>query len=67
MDYSILTMADQLEKQRASALARENELRRSVVDRGNVITPARPVVDMLHGLGAWLRLAQPAPRTLAAH
>ena len=41
MDYSILTMADQLEHRRASALSRENELRRSLADRGVIIAPAR--------------------------
>ena len=68
MDYSILTMADQLEHRRASALSRENELRRSLADRGVIIAPARPVLDALHNLGVWFqRPARNAARIGIAH
>lgn len=68
MDYSILTLADQLEHHRASALERENGLRRSLADRGVIIAPARPVIDALHTIGVWFRRpAKPAARIGIAH
>ncbi|MCC2032428.1 hypothetical protein [Microbacterium allomyrinae] len=62
MDGSTLILADRLSRERAAALDLEQRIRLSVVDRGIVITPARPVVDALVGLGMWLRSALNPPR-----
>ncbi|WP_404433465.1 hypothetical protein LG299_03190 [Microbacterium lacus] len=68
MDYLILTMAERLEHDRASALSRENELRRSIADRGVTVTPVRPVLDAIHTLGVWFqRPARSAARIRIAH
>ncbi len=67
MDYCTYTVADRLEHQRAAALDRENELLRSMADRGISIAPARPVVDALHAIGVWFRTRPRAPRLRTAH
>ena len=54
-DYFTYTVADRLEHRRAAALDRENEMLRSMADRGVGVAPARPVVETLHALGVWFR------------
>jgi hypothetical protein len=63
MDGNTLTFtADRLDRERAAALDRENEILRSIADRGVLITPERPVVDAIRGVGVWFRglFARPA-------
>ncbi|WP_137844845.1 hypothetical protein [Microbacterium sp. 2FI] len=67
MDFYTLTMADRLEHQRAAALDREIELRRSVTDRGITLAPERPVVSVLETLGLWFRRPVAAPRIRLSH
>ena len=67
MDLSILTMADRLEHHRAADLDRENELLRSIADRGITLSPAHPVVDAVHDFGVWLRNALTRPRLNYSH
>jgi hypothetical protein len=54
MDY-LTFAADRLEHQRATALDRELEVRRSILDRGTTIAPVRPEVAPLHAVGVWFR------------
>jgi hypothetical protein len=61
MDY-LTFAADRLEHQRATALNREIELRRSILDRGITITPNRPDVTPLHAVGVWFRSRRQAVR-----
>ena len=61
MDY-LTFAADRLEHQRAAALNRELEVRRSILDRGTTIAPVRPEVTPLHAVGVWLRGRRPATR-----
>lgn len=68
MDYHTHFVAVRLNSQRAAALARETELRRSIIDRGAGLTPSRPEVELLRGLGVWLRrITARTPRIAAAH
>jgi hypothetical protein len=63
MDGNTLTFtADRLDRERAAALDRENEILRSIADRCVLITPERPVVDAIRGVGVWFRglFARPA-------
>lgn len=63
MDGNTLTFtADRLNRERAAALKRENEILRSIADRGVVIAPERPVVDAIRGVGVWFHslFARPA-------
>lgn len=55
MDGSILILADRLSRERSAALSREHEFRRTLADRGVVVTPARPANDVPSGIGVWLR------------
>ncbi len=61
MDY-LTFAADRLDHQRATALNRENEVRRSILDRGVTITPVRPDVTPLHAVGVWFRNRRTAVR-----
>jgi len=61
MDY-LTFAADRLEHQRSTALDREIELRRSILDRGNTITPIRPEATPLHAVGVWFRNRRSAVR-----
>lgn len=61
MDY-LTFAADRLEHQRATALDRELEVRRSIADRGTTITPARPEVTPLQAVGVWFRSRRAAVR-----
>jgi len=61
MDASTVILAVRLARERAAALEREQRIRRSLADRGTGITPARPVVDALNGLGVWFRHAFGGP------
>jgi hypothetical protein len=65
MDGNSLTFtADRLNRERAVALDRENEILRSMADRGVVITPERPVVHVIAGVGVWFRSLFARPRQL---
>lgn len=55
MDGSILILADRLSRERSAALSREHEFRRTLADRGVVVTPVRPANDVPSGIGVWLR------------
>ena len=61
MDY-LTFAADRLGHQRATAMSREIELRRSILDRGVTVTPARPEVTPLQAVGIWFRSRRPAVR-----
>lgn len=65
MDGNTLTFtADRLDRERAAALDRENEIRRSIADRGVIITPERPIAHALAGVGVWFRSRFAGPRRL---
>lgn len=55
MDGSILVLADRLSRERSAALSREHEVRRTLADRGVVVTPGRPAIDVPSRIGLWLR------------
>lgn len=67
MDLHTTVVAERLNADRASALARETELRRSLADRGTTITPERPVVTALKGLGVWLSRPVRQPTLRLSH
>ena len=63
MDASSLTFAaDRLNRERAAALDRENEILRSIADRGVGITPESPAGRVGAGLGVWFRNVFRMPR-----
>lgn len=63
MDGSILILADRISRERSAALYREHAIRGSLADRGVVVKPGRPTVDVVSAIGVWLRgLFAPAPR-----
>lgn len=63
MDGSILILADRISRERSAALYREHAIRRSLADRGIVVAPGRPTVDVASAIGVWLRgLFAPAQR-----
>ncbi|HKP08040.1 MAG TPA: hypothetical protein VJU58_12370 [Microbacterium sp.] len=65
MDGIALTFtADRLERERAAALDRENEILRSIADRGATITPESPASHVIAGLGVWFRNLFPRLRQL---
>jgi hypothetical protein len=65
MDGSTLTFtADRLERERAAALDRENEMLRSIADRGATITPESPASHVIAGIGVWFRQLFTGPRQL---
>lgn|GEM_PF-1682523 len=56
MDGNTLTFtADRLERERAVALDRENEILRSIADRGATVTPESPASHGIAGIGVWFR------------
>jgi hypothetical protein len=55
MDMYQLHAQDHINRQQASAQAREHEVRRQIAERGETITPNRPVVTPIHRWGAALR------------
>lgn len=55
MDGSILILADRLSRERSAALLREHAIRRRLADRGVVVKPERPTIDVPAGIGLWLR------------
>lgn len=55
MDGSILILADRLSRERSAALSREHQVRRLLADRGVVVAPGRPAIDLPSGVGVWLR------------
>ena len=65
MDGSTLTFtADRLDRERAAALERENEILRSIADRGATVTPESPASHVIAGLGVWFRSHFARPRQL---
>lgn len=65
MDGNTLTFtADRLDRERAAALDRENEILRSVADRGVTITPESPTAHVIAGVGVWFRSLFTRPRQL---
>ncbi|WP_374974622.1 hypothetical protein ACEYYH_11985 [Microbacterium trichothecenolyticum] len=65
MDGSTLTFtADRLDRERAAALDRENEILRSIADRGATVTPESPASRVSAGLGLWFRNLFTRPRQL---
>ena len=62
MDRSIHNLASTLSRERTAALERTLEDRARHADRGVVVTPRRPVVDAIVGLGIWLRGMTVRPR-----
>jgi len=56
MDLHSSFVADRLHSQQAAALDHDIERRRSLIDRGAVLAPERPVVSALTAVGLWLRL-----------
>ena len=65
MDGSTLTFtADRLDRERAAALNRENEILRSIADRGATVTPESPASHVVRGLGVWFRGLFTRPRQL---
>ncbi len=46
---------ERINAQQASAQAREHELRRLIAERGETVTPNRPVVSPIHRWGVALR------------
>ncbi|MFK4805008.1 hypothetical protein ACI3KX_04025 [Microbacterium sp. ZW CA_36] len=65
MDGNTLTFtADRLDRERAASLNRENEILRSIADRGVTITPASPTVHAVAGVGVWFRNLFTRPRRL---
>ncbi|MFC8681561.1 hypothetical protein ACFT30_08565 [Microbacterium ureisolvens] len=63
MDGSTLTFtADRLDRERAAALDRENEILRSVADRGVTISPESPTAHVAAGVGVWFRHLFTRPR-----
>lgn len=67
MDLHTTVVAERLNAQRASALEREIARRRSIADRGTIITPERPVINALKGFGVWLRDVATTPPARLAH
>ena len=55
MYYSTTVAADRLEHYRAATLNRENELGRSIRDRGTTLAPVRPAVSPRRVIGVWFR------------
>lgn len=55
MDGSTLILADRLSRERSAALLREHAVRRTLADRGIVMKPERPTIDVPAGVGLWLR------------
>ncbi|MFE5410576.1 hypothetical protein [Microbacterium sp. NPDC056569] len=65
MDGSTLTFtADRLDRERAAALDRENEILRRIADRGATVTPESPASHVVAGLGVWFRNLFTRPRQL---
>ena len=62
MDASTLILADRLHRERSAELEREHEIRRTLADRGVIITPRRPTVDTPTVVGVWLRGLFARPR-----
>jgi len=63
MDGNTLTYtADRLDRERAAALDRENEMLRSIADRGVTITPESPTAHAITGVGVWFRSLFTRPR-----
>lgn len=62
--YALTYTADRLDRERAAALDRENEILRSIADRGVVITPESPTAHAVAGIGVWFRSLLPRPRQL---
>ena len=61
---NLVYTADRLNRERAAALDRENEILRSIADRGVVITPESPTANAVSGIGVWFRSLFTRPRQL---
>ncbi|MBD3941617.1 hypothetical protein IF188_07910 [Microbacterium sp. NEAU-LLC] len=55
MDATTPILADRLHRERTAALIREQQIRRSIADRGPQLTPERPGAPAHTGIGLWLR------------
>lgn len=55
MDISTLILADRLSRERAAALDREHAIKRTLADRGTLVTPERPQAVWPVGMGVWFR------------
>jgi len=65
MDGNTLTFtADRLDRERAASLNRENEILRSIADRGTTITPESPTAHAIARVGVWFRSLFMRPRPL---
>ncbi|WP_347975807.1 hypothetical protein [Microbacterium sp. ProA8] len=65
MDGNTLTFtADRLDRERAASLNRENEILRSIADRGATITPESPSAHAVARAGVWFRGLFTRPRPL---
>jgi hypothetical protein len=54
MDHTTY-VADRLAHHQATALNRDLELRRRILDRGTTIAPTRPALSPLNAVGIWFR------------
>jgi len=62
MDATTPILADRLHRERTAALIREQQIRRSIADRGVQLTPESPSVHVHAGIGLWLREHFATPR-----
>ncbi|WP_203579722.1 hypothetical protein [Microbacterium hibisci] len=60
--YSLTFTADRLDRERAAALNRENEILRSIADRGVTIGPESPTAHVGARVGVWIRDLFAGPR-----